>query len=79
MYGLTIRCFHRKLICMNGRRVAIGSTLQFSTNPTMNYPTEFVLRSHNMYMKVIIITIRSTHGRGADLPFFCVSATVQYW
>ena len=48
MYGLTIRCFHRKLICMNGRRVAIGSTLQFSTNPTMNYPTEFVLRSHNI-------------------------------
>ena len=28
---------------------------------------------------IIIIIIRSTHGRGADLFFFCVSAKVQYW
>ena len=25
------------------------------------------------------IIIRSTYGRGADIPFFFVSAMVQYW
>ena len=36
-----------------------------------------------MPMSNVIIFINSStqtvHGRGADLPFFCVLATVQYW
>ena len=37
------------------------------------------LFNNDKISQVDTCTLYSVNGLGADLPFFCVSATVQYW
>ena len=63
-----------------GRGVVRRKGLQggISASTRNNY-----LKKRNLFYSFItnnnLIIIKSTHGRGADLPFFCVLAEVQYW
>ena len=77
-YHLAIKTFYWTILSTFQRTGLVSVYQNTCHNHTQLGNQLYIPISCNLHaIKQIII--RSTHGRGADPPFFCVSDTVQYW